>query len=306
MKKLSVFLVCLILLAIGGVAFAQAPEDLNIFGYFVAVNNQPAGPYDATGLRQLISDGRLNRETLVWREGMNDWAPAGRVAELSPLMASVPPPLPMAHAPLAPAPYAPAPAATPVASTVSSPSEQSSFSVGGGLIWDWSLNNNGFTTTIYGSSTYMGFRNMTIGGFVFFDATFMELSFHIGPALIAGVVDMPGAGKVVSDMEIDGLQLGISILGKYPFNVGPVILFPLLGLDVNLYTFEIAASQLGFLAGAGCDFFFTDSLYIRAEGLFSFRLPAFDFWVEFFEFNDYIKFSFGKGPRVKVGVGFVF
>ena len=307
MKKFSVFLACLILLAIGGVAFAQAPADANIQGYFVAVNNQPAGPYDATGLRQLISDGRLNRETLVWKEGMANWEAAGRVAELSPLFPSLPPPLPSAPPPLAgAAPAARPPALAPAPRPASSPGERSGRSFGGGLIWDWSLNNHGRITTTNNGDSYGGYRNMTIGGFLFYDTRSMSLSFHIGPAFWAEVRDPAVGDKTVGDMKGDGLQFGVSLLWKYPFDVGPVTLFPLLGADLNFYTTDFAMSQFGLLGGAGCDFFFTDSLFVRTEALFSFRFPAFDFFEEIFKFNDDVSFSFGKGPRIKVGVGYAF
>ena len=42
----------------------------------------------------MITDGSIRRETLVWSEGMDDWRPAGQVAELAGHLASVPPPLP--------------------------------------------------------------------------------------------------------------------------------------------------------------------------------------------------------------------
>lgn len=38
-------------------------------------NGQQAGPVTEEQLRQLFQSGRINADTLVWREGMADWAP---------------------------------------------------------------------------------------------------------------------------------------------------------------------------------------------------------------------------------------
>jgi hypothetical protein len=73
---------------------AQTTPPPILAGYFVAVNGQQTGPYDASGLRQLIDRGQLTRDSLVWKEGMLNWVAAGTVAELAPLFASIPPPLP--------------------------------------------------------------------------------------------------------------------------------------------------------------------------------------------------------------------
>ncbi len=62
--------------------------------YFVAVDGQQTGPFDLQTLRVQAQSGRLTRETLVWRQGMDGWAAAGSVADLGPLFGAVPPPLP--------------------------------------------------------------------------------------------------------------------------------------------------------------------------------------------------------------------
>ncbi len=62
--------------------------------FFLAVNGQQAGPFDANGLRQQVATGQLTRETLVWKQGMASWAKAGEVAELSSLFGAAPPPIP--------------------------------------------------------------------------------------------------------------------------------------------------------------------------------------------------------------------
>ncbi len=53
-----------------------------------------AGPFDMNTLKQMAANGRLNRDTLVWKEGMAQWSPAGDVPELSSVFGAVPPPVP--------------------------------------------------------------------------------------------------------------------------------------------------------------------------------------------------------------------
>ncbi|MDR1900767.1 MAG: DUF4339 domain-containing protein [Treponema sp.] len=61
--------------------------------YSIAINGQSQGPYEPAVLRQMVQQGTLTRETLVWKEGMAQWAAAGTVQELASLFAA-PPPLP--------------------------------------------------------------------------------------------------------------------------------------------------------------------------------------------------------------------
>lgn len=62
--------------------------------FFVAINNQQAGPFDLRGLQQHLQSGAISRDTLVWKQGMASWSPADEVSELASLFASMPPPLP--------------------------------------------------------------------------------------------------------------------------------------------------------------------------------------------------------------------
>ncbi|MCL2211657.1 MAG: DUF4339 domain-containing protein [Treponema sp.] len=91
MKKTCLFLLCAAVLMINAVdvLFAQTS---NLTGYFVVINGQQTGPYDTNGLKQLVSQNRLHKDSLVWKEGMNNWVAAGTINELSPLLTSAPPP----------------------------------------------------------------------------------------------------------------------------------------------------------------------------------------------------------------------
>jgi hypothetical protein len=62
--------------------------------WFVGVGGVQQGPYDAAALAGLVAAGTLTRETLVWKDGMAGWQPAGGVPETARLFGAVPPPLP--------------------------------------------------------------------------------------------------------------------------------------------------------------------------------------------------------------------
>lgn len=75
---------------------AATPPPLNSAPeYHVAVNGQATGPFSMQALQQQRSNGSLQKDTLVWTVGMEDWSEAGRIAELAGLFESkAPPPLP--------------------------------------------------------------------------------------------------------------------------------------------------------------------------------------------------------------------
>ena len=62
--------------------------------FFVAQAGQRTGPFSLEALKGEADLGRLTRETLVWRQGLADWTPAGQLADLSSVFAGLPPPLP--------------------------------------------------------------------------------------------------------------------------------------------------------------------------------------------------------------------
>lgn len=64
--------------------------------FFIAVNGQQQGPFDAAGLQQQVASGALKPDTLVWKQGMANWSKAGEVGEMAGLFNAGPPPLPPA------------------------------------------------------------------------------------------------------------------------------------------------------------------------------------------------------------------
>ena len=61
--------------------------------YHVAVGGVQQGPYPAAQIQQMIQQGQITSDTLVWTAGMPAWAAANSVAELSQMFGAVPPPL---------------------------------------------------------------------------------------------------------------------------------------------------------------------------------------------------------------------
>ena len=45
-------------------------------------------------LQQMVANGSINKDTLVWKQGMANWIAAGQVPELTGLFGAVPPPPP--------------------------------------------------------------------------------------------------------------------------------------------------------------------------------------------------------------------
>lgn len=81
--------------AMTGSGAQQAPPALpKQAGFFVAVDGQQKGPFSLDQLRDEINAGRITRQTLAWRSGMQQWTPAESVSELAAIFADVPPPLP--------------------------------------------------------------------------------------------------------------------------------------------------------------------------------------------------------------------
>jgi hypothetical protein len=62
--------------------------------FHVAVGNQDIGETELEAIQKLVADGKVNRKTLVWRDGMASWQAAESQAELKGLFQANPPPLP--------------------------------------------------------------------------------------------------------------------------------------------------------------------------------------------------------------------
>lgn len=82
---------------VGIAAGAVVPPPIPVPKYFVAVGGAATGPFDMDALRAMAAAGTLASVTLVWKEGMANWAQASAVDEVSALLgggAATPPPIP--------------------------------------------------------------------------------------------------------------------------------------------------------------------------------------------------------------------
>ena len=74
---------------------AMAPPLPLQVTYFAALGGQQAGPFDLATLGAKIHSGEITKATLLWKSGMANWTAAEAVADVAPLLAAVPPPLPL-------------------------------------------------------------------------------------------------------------------------------------------------------------------------------------------------------------------
>ena len=72
----------------------MTPPPLNRVMFHVVLNGQATGPFDLNMLSQMVTQGTLTKDTLVWKQGMSNWAKADSIEELKNLFANVMPPIP--------------------------------------------------------------------------------------------------------------------------------------------------------------------------------------------------------------------
>jgi hypothetical protein len=146
------------------------------------------------------------------------------------------------------------------------------------------------------------------GGYLFFDATYAELSLDIqgGVNEYKETVRGIGRGTLINDMPLEGTgsetTLGFTLLGKYPFSLRKdLVFYPLAGIEYRIALVEKRKPKGGsekdraegktefddardyslslwnsfFIdIGAGIDFVFRSPLFMRAEFLYGFRLQT--------------------------------
>lgn len=66
----------------------ERPPVFQKEGYHIVVNNEDAGLFDMSAISAMILDGRITRDTLVWKNGMKNWEKASEVDLLKPMFAS--------------------------------------------------------------------------------------------------------------------------------------------------------------------------------------------------------------------------
>lgn len=76
----------------GGMMPPPMPQAVQ---FFYAVNGAQAGPVGMDQLRVLFANRTINKDTLVWKQGMANWSALNTVEELKPFLGgNTPPPLP--------------------------------------------------------------------------------------------------------------------------------------------------------------------------------------------------------------------
>lgn len=70
-------------------------EDQRLF--YVVLDGKSVGPLTTSEFSRLIAEGRITKETYVWKPGMLDWQLAENVPEVLKLVALTPPPVPNAN-----------------------------------------------------------------------------------------------------------------------------------------------------------------------------------------------------------------
>jgi len=150
------------------------------------------------------------------------------------------------------------------------------------------------------------------GGNAFFDATFVELSLGFSGGFGRFLIR---DGDDLERVDFSITKLNISLLGKYPFEIGTKwAIFPLLGIDYQLMLsvkgedeYEIEASDfnaLWFKLGAGFDCSFTEQIYLRFSTLYGIRLPN-QFEIDAVDRLD-ANVLLGQGLTARLAIGYRF
>ncbi len=70
--------------------------------FYVDIDNKKQGPFKMTAIKNKINNKEIDKNTLVWTEGMTNWEKAGDVTQLDPIFNAIPPPLPSSSPPALP------------------------------------------------------------------------------------------------------------------------------------------------------------------------------------------------------------
>lgn len=70
------------------------PPIQTAVSYMLAINGQQYGPYNIEQLKQMVNNGQMTAQTLVWCQGMANWEAAGKRPDLAGLFAPAAPPIP--------------------------------------------------------------------------------------------------------------------------------------------------------------------------------------------------------------------
>jgi len=145
-----------------------------------------------------------------------------------------------------------------------------SLSAGGGLNLGVTFSNwRAFRSGNVGTDKEFG-----IGAFAFFDATYVELNGGYKFEIIRGTYGSEGSRT----------SLNFGVLGKLPFAIGRIDLYPLLGAQYRIvnyleyggtvYNDLSIRDALWIMAGGGCDFFLSRSFFLRTQFLYGYMFKT--------------------------------
>ncbi len=63
--------------------------------YWVALNSERKGPYDLSSIKKMIKEGKIDRNTLIWKKGTTKWVRAQELLELKDSFLTKPPKVPL-------------------------------------------------------------------------------------------------------------------------------------------------------------------------------------------------------------------
>lgn len=72
------------------------PPPIPTAGYYLAVEGKQKGPYDISKFKEMAAKGTFDKDSLVWKDGMENWVRAGDIEDMAVIFeGSTPPPIPM-------------------------------------------------------------------------------------------------------------------------------------------------------------------------------------------------------------------
>lgn len=76
---------------------AQSPMQQNRIpvSFFAVLDDKRAGPFTESELSRIVSEGKINKKTLLWHAGMPNWVEAENMPDFLRIIALTPPPLPI-------------------------------------------------------------------------------------------------------------------------------------------------------------------------------------------------------------------
>jgi len=160
-----------------------------------------------------------------------------------------------------------------------------------GAMIDFAPVNEHLGYTFAGASAYnnINIPELRVGAYL--DAQYAQLSVAFAATATGTEKVESGGSTTTSDFNYNFSYVSTELLGKYPFKLGSVNLFPLLGaeydfnltyVDTNGNDLRAAATdqqrkdlnQLWLKVGAGADFNITRHFYLRPEVLFGYKIPS--------------------------------